>query len=121
MNNQIRRSRVLAAVAAVAVLSAGCGDAGEPTAAGTPTPSFDQSTVRACGYARTAAAGEGEKSAAATRDALSAAELSDVAALRQIAAKYAPDGSTAGNITANAGALRIHTWCIDHGLTRPGG
>ena len=111
----------MAAVAAVVMVlcAAGCGGGGSSASASSPTPTFDRSTVRACEYARTAVAGDGEKAARATGDALSAAEMSDVPTLRQIAAKYASDGTTAGNIMANAGALRIQTWCIDHGLTRP--
>jgi hypothetical protein len=115
-----RRFRVLVAVAALAVVASGCGDSGAPAADSSPTPapspSFDPSTVRACGYARKSVEGEGEVSFRATEDALSAAELSDVPALQQIAAKYASDGTPLGNIKADTGALRIKTWCLDHGM-----
>ena len=115
----------MAAVAAVVVVlgAAGCSGGGSSASASSPasapSQSFDRSTVRACEYAGKAVEGDGEKSFQATQDALSAAELSDVPALRQIAEKYTSDGTTAGNISASTGGIRIQTWCLDHGLSRP--
>ena len=111
----------MAAVAAVVMVlcAAGCGGGGSSASASSPTPTFDRSTVRACEYAGKAVEGDGEKSFQATQDALSAAELSDVPALRQIAGEYTSDGTTAGNISASTGGIRIQTWCLDHGLSRP--
>lgn len=123
MHLQVRTSRVLAVLAA-AVLATGCGGGASPTAASStpsPSPSYDRSTVRACEQAKTVVEGDGgEEGARAVQVALAAAELSDVPALRQIAVKYASDGTTAGNIMAHSGVIRVHTWCLDHGLVALG-
>lgn len=114
----------LAAAAAVTLSGCGGGDGASPTprasatpkAAATPSPTFDQATVNACNYAKKGIAGDGQASFQATKDAMSSAELSDVPALRDVAAKYASDGTEAGNVMANAGAMRIETWCLQHGF-----
>jgi hypothetical protein len=115
-----RRFRVLIAAAALVVMASGCGKAGVPAAASSPTPapspSFDKATVRACALAKKA--GEGVDAAAfkAAHDAVAAASTSDVATLREIAARYAPDGSRMDNVNAQTGVLKISTWCLDHGM-----
>jgi hypothetical protein len=112
--------RYLVAAAALVLAASGCGDSGAPAAASSPTPTpspgFDKATVRACAYAKKA--GEGVDAAAfkAAHDAVAAASTSDVAALREIANMYAPDGSRMDNVNAQTGVLKISTWCLDHGM-----
>lgn len=118
--DQVRRSRGLAAAAATVVMLAGCGD-GRSVSGGSPTPatSFDKATVRACALADKAGRGADDAAFKAAADAVSAASTSDVAALRDISTKYAPDGAAPDAIDAQTGALRIATWCLDHGLIKP--
>jgi hypothetical protein len=115
----MRHLRVLVAAAAVVLAASGCGDGGTPTASSpTPTrsPAFDKATVRACALAKKAGEGADDAAFKAAAAAVAAASTSDVATLREIAAKYAPDGSSLDNINAQTGVLKISTWCIDHGM-----
>ncbi|TDB86259.1 hypothetical protein E1264_18360 [Actinomadura sp. KC216] len=83
-----------------------------PEAAG-----WDQATIRACVAAKKSMGGKGEASWRAANDAVEAAGSSDQAALREIAAAYESDGTSAGDVRAATGALKISTWCLDHDVT----
>jgi hypothetical protein len=113
----------VAVVAAVMVVLAGCGDGGSSAgSSATPAPSasYDKATVRACKLADKAGQSADDAAFKAAADAVSVAATSDVAALRDISAKYAAAGTRMDAVNAQTGAIRISTWCLDHGLSKPG-
>ncbi|MFC6883361.1 hypothetical protein [Actinomadura yumaensis] len=122
-----RRAVVAVAAAVVAAsMTAACGGEESPVSASSPTPAptapkFDNATVRACRFAEQASEGASEASFQAAENAVEAASTSDVAALRDIAAKYTPTGSSLDSINSQTGVLKISTWCLDHGLSKPTG
>lgn len=100
----------------------GCGGGGTEVA-GPPKPrpsaTYDKGTVQACQLADQAAELDDVDAASkAGRDALRAAEVSDQAALRGLAATYTGDGTPLGNIRQDTGALKIRVWCLNHGLSK---
>ena len=80
----------------------------------TPT-GYGQATTHACDAARSATQGDDPEREIAKR-AMSWAGLSDVDTLREIAARDQDKPVELANIYAYTAALRIYTWCIQHGM-----
>jgi hypothetical protein len=117
------RTLTLNLTAALLVLTA-CGSSTEkttaPTPTGLPSPTYDGSTLGACKEAVLATTGK-DTDLKHARAGRGFAELSDVPALREVAAKNTGDDlfTPADDARALAAAYTIYTWCIQHHVAKP--
>jgi hypothetical protein len=93
------------------------------TSPASPRPSYDQATVSACAYAQqveTAVAGQRDAQIVPSLGvkARESATISDVGALRDLAAQFeeAAVDTKIGRLEAANVALKIFQWCEGHGL-----
>lgn len=93
------------------------------TSSALPRPTYDKATVDACGYAQrveTAVAGQRDAQAVPPLGvkAKESATISDVAALRDLAAEFkeAAVDTKIGRLEAANVALKIFEWCEGYGL-----